>query len=251
MPIRPSSGVEIRQLIDALGAADDVRQEAAIARLAVLGPRAIEQLLQSFATATGRARAGMLRAFEGAADPRTLPAARSALQDSSAFVQTAAIAALRALLSARPDVSRDALDALVTVALDRGRIAAVRIAAIDALREMPPDVRTPLEAELASDPDPEVRARGDAVAESAGDPWRDAVAGRLPSTPAALKRALGAVRGSARLTELQRVIDHVRAHEGRDADPAVRRSGERCAAHSIRRSRRGTAVSRSTTCATA
>jgi HEAT repeat protein len=221
MPIRPSSGVEIRQLIDALGAADDVRQEAAIARLAVLGPRAIEHLLQNFSTATGRVRAGMLRAFEGAADPRTLPAARSALQDSSAFVQTAAIAALRALLSARPDVSRDALDALVTVALDRGRIAAVRIAAIDALREMPADVRTPLEAELASDPDPEVRARG-GVADSAGDPWRDAVAGRLPTAPDTLKRALGAVRATARLTELQRVIDHVRAHEGRDADPAVR-----------------------------
>jgi HEAT repeat protein len=223
MPIRPSSGVEIRHLIDALGASDDVQRETAVARLAVLGPRAIEHLLQAFPTANGRVRAGMLRAFEGAADPRTLPATTAALQDPSALVQTSAIAALRALLGAtRGEISRDALDALVTVALDRGRIAAVRIAAIDALREMPADVRAPLDAELSSDPDPDVRARAVEGAGQRRDTWRDAVAGRLPPVPATLKQALASVRASVALTDLQRVIDHVRAEEQRQNDGAVR-----------------------------
>src|SRR6187455_1212624 len=99
MVIRRSSSAEIRQLVEALGAADDVATESAVARLAVIGPRATEHLLQEFPSATGRVRAGMLRAFEAAADPRTLPAARAALQDGSAMVQSAAIGAVRVLLS--------------------------------------------------------------------------------------------------------------------------------------------------------
>jgi hypothetical protein len=224
MSIRPSSSAEVRQLIEALGTADDVKRESAIARLAVIGPRAIEHLLQDFPAATGRARAGILRAFEAAADPRALPAARSGLQDSSAAVQTAAIGAVRALLgSTRADVSSDALDALVAVALDRQRIAAVRIAAMDALKDLPADVRRPLEAKLAADPDPEVSARAGASATRAPrDSWRDAVAGNLPATPAALKKILAEARSSARLTELQHLVDHLRAREQREPEVAVR-----------------------------
>ena len=198
--------------------------EAAIARLAVIGARAIDHLLQEFPSAPGAARVGMLRAFEASADPRTLPAARTALQDSSAFVQTAAIGAIRALLaSSRREVARDALDSLVAVAVDRSRIAAVRIAAFDALAEVAPDARDAVQSALASDPDPDVRARAGArVAPDATDAWQAAVAGRLPPTPAALKTLLAAARGRARLIELQHLVDHLRAHEQRDMDPRAR-----------------------------
>src|SRR4051794_34011247 len=111
MPIRPSASAEIRQLIDALGGADDVKRESAVARLSVIGARAVDHLLQDFPTATGRSRAGMLRAFEALADPRALPIARGALEDGAPSVQLAAIAAVRSFLtSPRPDVARDALD---------------------------------------------------------------------------------------------------------------------------------------------
>src|SRR5829696_3812168 len=202
MVIRRSSSAEVRLLIEALEAADDVSWESAIARLAVIGSRAIEQLLEDFSSASGRARAGMLRVFESSADPRTLTASRSALQDPSAVVQAAAIGAVRALLSSsRPDTARDALDALVAIALDHERMAPLRLAAIEALRELPPDVRRPLETKLASDPDPQISGRVDAPPPAGEHVWGDAVEGRLPAAPDALKRVLAAVKTRARLTE--------------------------------------------------
>lgn len=223
MTIRPSSGAEVRQLIAALGAEDDVKRESAIARLAVIGPRAIEYLLQDFPTATGRAKTGILRAFEAAVDPRSLPTARAALLDGSAAVQTAAIGAVRALLgSPRAEIARDALDALVAVALDPSRIAAVRISAIDALKDLPADIRGPLDTKLAGDSDPDVRRRASAAPpRGSSRTWADAVAGQL-SSPEATKTLLAGVRGTARLTELQHVVDHIRAHEQREPDPVTR-----------------------------
>ena len=222
MPIRPSATAEIRQLIAALGADDEVAREAAVARLAVLGERAVEHLIQEFAAATGRVRTGMLRAFEAAGDPRSVPVARTALQDGSAAVQIAAIGTLRAFLgSDRSDAARDALDAVVAVALDRRRAGIVRIAAYEALRDLPEDVRTPIRDLLAADPDADVSAHAGAPRQ--GDStWRDAVAGRLPASPARLKGALAAARSTAQLTELQRLVDHLRAHEQRETDRARR-----------------------------
>jgi hypothetical protein len=222
MSIRLSSSAEVRQLIEALGA-DDVARESAIARLAVIGPRALEHLLHEFATTTGRRRAGMLRAFELFSDPRMLPLACEALTDASAELQTSAIGAVRALLGApRPDVARDALDALLAVALDRQRIAAVRLAAIDALKDLPADVRAPLESTLAADPDPEVRARVRRAPRPGGSAWDAAVAGRLPATPALLKKTLADAHANAKLTDLQRLVDHLRAREQREPDAARR-----------------------------
>ena len=224
MTIRLSSSAEIRQLIAALGADDEVARESAVARLAVFGERAVEHLLQEFPDATGRTRAAMLRALEGAADPRALPVVQTALTDGSAAVQTAAIGAVRALLtSPRPEIARQALDALVTVALDRTRIAMVRIAAYEALRDMPADVRDPIRKSLSADPDPDVSSRAGAKPPPREDSaWTEAVAGRLPANPGQLKAALAAVRSTARLTDLQRVVDLLRAHEQREGDRARR-----------------------------
>jgi hypothetical protein len=205
-------------LISALGGDDEVAREAAVARLAVLGERAVEHLLQEFAAATGRTRTGILRALEAAGDPRALPLARRALQDGSAAVQIAALGAIRPFLGFdRPDLARDALDAIVTVALDRGRTGVVRIAAYEALRDLPADVRLPVREMLARDPDPEVSAHAGAPKQD-DTTWRDAVGGRLPASPALLKAALAGVRSTAKLGDLQRLVDHLRAQEQREAD---------------------------------
>jgi hypothetical protein len=223
VPIRPSAGGEIRQLIESLGGTDDTRREAAVARLAVIGARAVDHLLQEFPAATGRVRAGILRSLEAIGDPRALAAARASLQDGSAAVQTAGLGVLRALLGAdRAGVSRDAFDALVAVALDRQRIAAVRLAAWEAIGDAAGDAREPVRHALAQDPDPEVRARAGAPPATVTDVWREAAEGRLPSTPAALKRALAGRRSEARLTELQRLVDAVRAREQQERDARVR-----------------------------
>jgi len=226
MPIQRSAGAEIRQLIAALGGDDDTGREAAVARLAVIGPRAVEHLLQELPAATGLARAGMLRALERLADARALAPARAALADTSALTQTSAIGVLRALLaSEKPDVSRDAFDALVSVALDRGRIAAVRLAAWEATRDAAGDAREAVQRALEDDPDAEVRSRATAAPPSVSgeeDVWREAVDGRLPASPSVLRRALAARAGTARLTDLQKLVDRVRAREQQEIDAAVR-----------------------------
>jgi len=223
MPIKPSASVEVRHLIDALAGDDVIARESAIARLAVVGPRAIEHLLHEFPSASAPARLGMLRVFEAAEDPRALALCRISLDDTSHAVQSAAVGAIRSLLaSAVPNVARDALDALLAVAVDRHRDPEVRAAAIDALHDAPADVRAALEATLSADADLAARARAGGPARRTQTNWADIVAGTLPASPLALKRIVASVRGTAKLMELQRVVDHLRAQEQRETDPDVR-----------------------------
>jgi hypothetical protein len=101
----------------------------------------------------------------------------------------------------------------------------VRVAAWDGIRESPGDAREAVRAALTADSDAEVRAAagGTAAPPTAGpDVWRAATEGQLPSTPAALKAALTAGRTTARLTELQRLVDKVRAREQQETDAGVR-----------------------------
>ena len=218
MPIQRSAGAEIRQLIEALGGSDETRRETAIARLAVIGPRAVEQLLHEFPAASGRSRAAVLRTLEAIGDPRALSVAREALQDGSAAVQTAAVGALRALVgTGKAATERDAFDALVAIVLDRQRIAAVRLAAWDAIGEAAGETRETVGRALADDPDPDVRARI-AGAGAPRDVWQEAVEGRLPPSPSALKTALAAHKSTARLIDLQRLVDRVRSREQQETD---------------------------------
>jgi hypothetical protein len=226
MPIRPSAGAAIRPLIDALGGDDEVTRESAVARLAVIGPRAVEALLQAYAGAPARRQSGILRALEAVTDPRALPIARTALNSHQTELAVAAIGVLRAFLtSATPEIARDALDAIVATALDADRAATCRLAALDALRVLPADVREAVRKKLSEDTDPEVRARAASALTRGTAPdgppdeesiWREAIAGRLPATPAPLKQALAARRATARLTELQHLVDQLRGREQRE-----------------------------------
>jgi hypothetical protein len=226
MPIRPPAGAAIRPLIDALGGADEVQRESAVARLAVIGARTVEPLLQEYTAAAPRLQSGILRALEAVGDPKALPIARAAARGEQAEVAAAAVGVLRVFLTSPvPERARDALDAVVALALDAARPATVRVAALDALRVLPPDVREAVRKNLADDGDPEVRARAAPPVRAPGSAspgddaaWLDAVEGRLPASPAVLKQALASRREKARLTELQHLVDHLRAREQREPD---------------------------------
>ena len=226
MPIQRSSGPEIKLLIESIGGADEAGREAAVARLAILGPRAVDQLLREFTGGTSRVRVGVLRALEAIGDPRALAPARAALQDGSAQVQTAAIGALRVLVTGgSAPAARDAFDALVAIALDHQRIAALRLAAWDAISETAEDAREPLRRALADDPDPEIAGglgRRAAAPPGGGGLWEQAVAGNLPALPEALRTALAANRSTARLADLQRLVDRVRTREQQESEPRLR-----------------------------
>lgn len=225
MPIRPPAGAAIRPLIAALAGADDVQRESAVARLAVIGARAVDPLLHEFAGAGPRLQSGILRALEAVAEPKALPVARAAARSEHADVAAASVGVLRVFLTSPvPEHARDALDAVVALALDTARPAAVRVAALDALRVLPPDVREAVRKNLADDGDPDVRARAAPPGRAAGDDaaWQDAVQGHLPASPAVLKQAVASMRARARLTELQHLVDHLRTREQREPDAGRR-----------------------------
>ena len=80
MAIKASAAVEIRTLVEALAGDDDVRREAAIARLGIIGPRAVDRLIESYTSSSNRrTHAAILRALEGIGDVRSAPLARTAL----------------------------------------------------------------------------------------------------------------------------------------------------------------------------
>lgn len=225
MVIKASAAAEIRQLLTALGGTDDVRREVAIARLAVIGARAVDGLHKAYVSATDReVRVAVLRALESIGDRRTIAIARQALGDGG-DVAVAGAAALRGLLDS-PDgpTSTEALDVLVATALDTTLDRTVRLAAYDALKGIPEGVRARVAEALRSDPDEWLKARAaDASrdAATADDVWQDALEGRIPESPAALREAAASRAAAAALSALQKMIDACRAREG--AVPRARR----------------------------
>lgn len=148
---------EVERLVTTLTDGSPVERESAIARLRVIGARAVDRLVAlagSGAAPVGRAAA--LKALEGIDDPRVRDAAIAALSDTDVNVATAAAAAARAWLSSEPDAH--ALDALTALALDRSRPASARLAALDALAELPRGIVQPVLLRVAAD-DPGMAAR--------------------------------------------------------------------------------------------
>ncbi|MBA3296996.1 MAG: hypothetical protein H0U19_08670 [Acidobacteria bacterium] len=227
MTITRSSATEIRPLIEALGAPDEIRRETAIARLAIIGARAVDRLTAAYADpASDRSkRIAILRVLEATGDARAVPVARQGLQDGG-DVALAAAGALRALLDSPVGATAaDALDALVGVALERQAERRVRMAAFDALQDMPDAMRARVETAVADDPDASIRAR--ATSTQRGAPpgeavWQDAIEGQLPDDPAALRDATQTRAAVTALSAIQKLIDGVRARES-DPDHAGRR----------------------------
>jgi hypothetical protein len=214
MVIKPSSAGEIRQLIDALASGDDVRREAAIGRLGVIGGRAVEHLLAAYQGAERTVRVAMLRALEPAGDIRTLAIARAALAEGG-DLGVAAAGVLRELLDNRHAATATAsLDALVATALDAGASHRLRLAAFDALRDVP-DARDRVASALRAEQDPLLDPAPGRIGESTTEDavWQDAVGGRLPDRPEELRELVPSRAAVAPLSTVQNLIDRVRAHE--------------------------------------
>ena len=142
---------EVARLLDRLSAEAPVTREAAVARLRVIGARAIPAVV-AFVTsgAAEPARAAALASLEGSEDARALAVARRALTGADASVALAAIGVLRGWLG--QEQGTEALEALTVVALDRERDSAVRLAALDALSDLPAHLVAPIRATSALEP---------------------------------------------------------------------------------------------------
>jgi hypothetical protein len=236
LAIRTSSAAEIDRLLADLASNRHAQREAAVARLIVIGIRAVQRIsrLALAHDASSEARAAAFRALEAIADPRALDPALQAAFEADEGVALAAIAVTRVFLETRRGV--EVIDRLTEIATDRQRPVHRRLAAIDALSSLPPSTLGPLVTALRGDPQPEVAARvrlergPDAAA--AMIYIREAAEGRADFDPVALRRSLGRLPAGSAPGELSRLIDRLRTREAREP-PASR--GEwmaaRAAAH--------------------
>ena len=232
MAIQVSSSKLIDSLIADLAAGPASRREAAVARLTLAGPRAVERLaaLAGSDGASLPARAAALRALEGIGDPRALTPALEILSDVRADVSLGIAAAAVARVFLRGARGAAAVDRLSEVALDRARPDAVRLAALRVLRDLKPATIAPLLRSLAADPSAAIRA--DAMAKKKGrtaapDPL-EFVAGVAEHgladeahDAAALQRALAEAGNSVPLPDLHRLIERIREREA--VEPAARK----------------------------
>lgn len=224
MVIKRSTSPEVARLIrDVLGD-DPVTREAAMARLAVIGPRAVDRLLATLSNnRPPSAQAALLQTLERIGDSRALDAAGRYVTAADEGVALSAVAVLRPLLqTGGNEVATQAIGTLTAVALDASRPDAVRCAALDALHDLSPEIVNPLHDRLRDDPSVVVRRQ-------AGWTGRERPAGRapvgpddqlgayvhgeLPDDPELVKTAIGGSGMEASLPVLHRLIVAIRGRE--------------------------------------
>jgi HEAT repeat protein len=239
LAIKVSSSRLVDGLIADLTGGRAAAREAAVARLTLVGPRAVERLVAVAASADAStpARTAALRALEAIGDPRALQPALDLLSDRGLdpSLAIAATSVVRVFLGGRQGAA--AVDRLTSTALDRARPDSVRLAALRALRDLKAKTIAPLLASLAADPSAAIRAeaaptktRGRATPADPLALVRSATTLGLQdeqADAAALVRALTGAGESVPLPDLHRLIERIREREA--LEPGERR-GEWAAA---------------------
>ena len=242
MSIRASSSRQIESLVADLSAADAATREAAVARLTVMGSRAVERLAAlAGSSAPAGARTTALRTLEAIGDPRALTPALHILSDAASEPEVGAAAAGVARVFLRGRLGAAAVDRLTAVVLDRGRAEALRLAALRALKTLDRATIAPVLTALAGDPSPAISAEAAArkmARRAPADPVAavtSAAEQGLPEGPgsaAALRQVLAGAGDAVPLPTLLRVIERLREREA--AEPPTRRQEwtmTRAAAH--------------------
>jgi hypothetical protein len=134
---------DIDRLIADLQSSDSIRRDAAVARLRILGNRALPRLIDLVAAHESSAvRALALDALEGLDDVRAIDVAFDALRDGNIEVVIAALGVLRRWVA--EETGTRLLDAITAITVDRSRDARVRVAALAALSELPEHLVRPI-----------------------------------------------------------------------------------------------------------
>jgi hypothetical protein len=232
--IRASSGKTVEALAADLSSSSDVARDAAVARLAVIGARAVQRVAAVAADrSTGPAsRVAAFRVLEAIGDSRGLKPALAATADSDISVATAALNVVALFLDDPADMA--ALDCVTAIALDRARARSIRVAAVRALLRLDRSTIKPIIDTLASDPDAEIARASHAAGRRmrAADRLADAAVGQLGDDPAALRAALASGAVQQTLPALHQIVDRTRIREG--AVPPAERAAwtaVRAAAH--------------------
>ena len=138
-----SSATEVTRLVADLESSDSIRRTAAVARLRVIGERAITRLAVFIdSSAPPRARALALGALQDLRVARVLDVALGALDDREPEAVLAALAVLREWVVGEEGTR--ALEAVTAIAVDPRRDPRVRAAAVEALSALPEHLVRPL-----------------------------------------------------------------------------------------------------------
>jgi hypothetical protein len=138
---RPSSDID--RLIADLQSSESIRRDAAVARLRILGNRALPRLIDLVASHDSPVvRALALDAIEGIDDVRVIDVAYDALRDGDIEVVIAALGVLRRWVA--EETGTRLLDAITAITVDRNLDARVRVAALAALSELPEHLVRPI-----------------------------------------------------------------------------------------------------------
>lgn len=215
--IRASSGKQTEALLADLASASALTRDGAVARLTILGERAVPRLvaLATDLDASSDTRVAALQALEGIADPRAFDPSVNLLDDGEERVSVAAVGVLQAFLQSTRGV--EALDRITALATDRRRPRAVRLAAIRAVRDLGPATIAPLLEALGSDPDRTIAVAAGLGPEGGSDPvflLKEAAEGTLSDTPGSLRVALTEAGATVPLQVLHQLIERVRFREG-------------------------------------
>lgn len=222
MVIRASAGKQIDALLVELASPQALTRDGAVARLTIIGERAVPRLIDlAFdPDSSSDARVSAFHALEGIADLRAFEPALEALDDSDVAVAIAAVGVVQAFLPSQRGM--EALDRLTALAVDRGRPRGLRLAAIRALRDVGSATIEPLLAALGSDPDASIAMAAGLGPDAAADPafvLKEAADGTLPSEPGVLRLALTEAGAAVQPTVLQHVIERIRFREGAETGP--------------------------------
>ena len=219
MAIRKSAGADVEGLIAELRAhpGDAARHEAALARLAVIGRRAIVTLLAALKSArSGDERRALFTALERIPDGRSIEVVLAVLglgdgaREDETGVRVAAVRAARPLLALTPH-GTSLLERLTVLALDAAEPLPLRRAALEALGDLPARSLEPLRQRLLGDPDPAVRALAEGDTSAPAD--LDVHPAALPGDARAALDAVGRMGGETPLPLLHALLAPVRARE--------------------------------------
>jgi HEAT repeat protein len=236
--IKASFAREVDALVADLTGSSAVARDSAIARLTIIGARAVGRLTMVAESNTEpAARVAALKALEGIADPRALDTALRLTRDPQTTVAAAAVSLARVFI--RHEKGTVAVDRLTAAALDDTLPEEIRAAAVRALEELEPATIAPLLTSLSSDASDLVRAEAASIRNTRPPPapGPDAALARaadegLPDDAEALRQMLVMGGDAAPLPVLLRLVERVRERES--TEPVRSRapwSGVRALAH--------------------
>jgi hypothetical protein len=222
--IKASSRKEVDALIADLRSEHDVARDAAAARLAVIGARAVDRLLavacdQAVSPAS---RVSALGALEAIGDSRTVDTLLGLVDGQPDELASGAVRALRSFLGGAEGLR--VLDRLTSVAMDRQRSDQVRATALQTLKDLDASTLKPIVDALRRDPSPAIVAltSGDAppprigsrASKSGSSRLLDRAAdGAFPPDAADLHRAIAEAGSVVSLSTLHRIIERLRDRE--------------------------------------